>query len=94
MDILFEIAGIIPQLLDGLLITLSICALAAAGAFLLSIPLLIARRSDRRRYRYAALTYITLMRGTPIVILIFLFYFGLPALLNLGRVSAFWVGVV
>ncbi len=94
MDILIEIAEIVPQLLDGLLVTLTICALATVGAFVLSIPLLAARRSPRWWLYRPAIGYITLMRGLPIVILVFLFYFGLPALLGLGRASAFWVGVL
>ena len=94
MDILIEIAEIVPQLLDGLRVTLTICALATVGAFVLSIPLLAARRSPRWWFRQPAIGYITLMRGLPILILIFLFYFGLPALFGLGRVSAFWVGVL
>ena len=91
---LVELGVIVPQLLDGLLTTLSICVLAALGALCLSIPLVAARRSNRLIYRYPATFFITLMRGAPIVILIFLFYFGFPALLGLGRVSAFWVGVL
>ncbi|MCT8973886.1 amino acid ABC transporter permease [Microbaculum marinisediminis] len=94
MDYLVDIFAIIPLLVDGLLITLAVSLLAAAGALILSLPLLGARRSQNRWLRYAATTYIALMRGLPIVILVFLFYFGLPALLGLGRVSAFWVGVV
>ncbi|WP_436643160.1 amino acid ABC transporter permease [Microbaculum sp. FT89] len=94
MDYLVDIFAIIPLLADGLLITLAVSLLAAAGALILSLPLLGARRSHKRWLRYAATTYIALMRGLPIVILVFLFYFGLPALLGLGRVSAFWVGVV
>ena len=94
VNALMEIGGIVPQLLDGLLVTLMICVLAALGALLLSIPLVAARRSSKRRYHYPATVFITLMRGLPIVILIFLCYFGFPALLGLGRVSAFWVGVL
>lgn len=94
LNALTEIAGIVPQLLDGLLVTLSICVLASVCALLLSIPLVAARRSSKRRYYYPATLFITLMRGMPIVILIFLCYFGFPALLGLGRVSAFWVGVL
>ncbi len=94
MDILIEIAEIVPQLLDGLRVTLTICTLATVGAFVLSIPLLAARRSPRWWFCQPAIGYITLMRGLPILILIFLFYFGLPALFGLGRVSAFWVGVL
>jgi His/Glu/Gln/Arg/opine family amino acid ABC transporter permease subunit len=94
LSALTELGGIVPQLLDGFLMTLSISALAAIGALLLSIPLVVARRSSKRRYFYPATFFITLMRGLPIVILIFLCYFGLPALLGIGRVSAFWVGVL
>jgi His/Glu/Gln/Arg/opine family amino acid ABC transporter permease subunit len=94
MDILIEVVEIVPQLLDGLLVTLEICALAAIGACMLSVPLLIARRSRRRWLRQPAIVYVTVMRGLPIVILVFLFYFGLPALFDLGRVSAFNVGVL
>jgi len=94
MGNLIEIVEIVPQLLDGLLVTLAICALATIGAFILAVPLLAARRSTRWWLRQPAIGFITLMRGLPIVILVFLFYFGLPALLDLGRVSAFWVGVL
>jgi len=94
VDYLIEIGEIVPLLLDGLLVTLSICAVATGGAFALAIPLLAARRSGRAWLNRPAIVYITLIRGLPILILVFLFYFGLPALLGLGRVSAFWVGVV
>lgn len=94
LSALATIGGIVPQLLDGLLVTLSICVLAAIGALILSVPLVAARRSSKRRYYYPATLFITLMRGLPIVILIFLCYFGFPALLGIGRVSAFWVGVL
>ncbi len=93
IPILIDVLETVPQLLDGLLVTVMICSLASVGAFLLSIPLLAARRSRVRVLRWSAITYVTVMRGLPIVILVFLFYFGLPALLDLGRVSAFWVGV-
>ncbi len=94
MGYLIGIVEIVPQLLDGLRVTLVICGLATIGAFALAIPLLAARRSRRRWPRGFAIGYISLIRGLPIVILVFLLYFGLPALFELGRVSAFWVGVL
>lgn len=94
MSALADFLEIVPQLLDGLLVTVSICVLATLGALVLSIPLVAARRSTRRRFLYPATLFITLMRGLPIVILIFLFYFGFPAVLGLGRMSAFWIGVL
>ena len=91
---LIDVVEIVPQLLDGLLVTLAICALATAGSYILSVPLLAARRSRRWWLKIPAIGYNTLLRGLPIVVLIFLFYFGLPALFDLGRVSAFWIGVL
>ena len=94
MEYFLGVVEIVPLLLDGLIVTVSICALAAIGALAISIPLLVARRSGHRGLRRLAIGYISLMRGLPIVIFVFLLYFGLPALFGLGRVSAFWVGVV
>lgn len=88
------IAEIIPLLLDGLLVTVSICVLAAVLAMLLAAVLVAARRSQNRWLGAMAVGYITVIRGLPIVILVFLLYFGLPALLGLGRLSAYAIGVV
>ncbi|MGE0846772.1 MAG: amino acid ABC transporter permease [Flavobacteriaceae bacterium] len=93
MEYLAGIIAIIPLLVDGLLLTLAVSLLAATGALALSLPLLGARRSQNPWLRRPATAYIAVMRGLPIVILVFLLYFGLPALLGLGRLSAFWVGV-
>lgn len=94
MDYLVGVAEIVPLLLDGFLITVLICALAALGALAIAVLLLAARRSDYWWLRGLSIGYVTVMRGLPIVVFIFLLYFGLPALLGLGRVSAFWVGVI
>lgn len=84
----------VPLLLDGLLTTLAICGLASILALIGAVAIVGARRSENRWIMACATFYVTLMRGLPIVILVFLFYFGVPALLDLGRVSAFWIGIV
>ena len=94
MDYFVRIVETVPLLLDGLAMTVAICGLATVFAAAASILILTARRSGRRWLAGAVIAYVTLMRGLPIVILVFLLYFGLPALLDLGRVSAFWIGVV
>jgi His/Glu/Gln/Arg/opine family amino acid ABC transporter permease subunit len=94
MDYFVRIVETVPLLLDGLAVTLAICGLATLFAAVASLLILMARRSGRRWLAGAAIVYVTLMRGLPIVILVFLLYFGLPALLDLGRVSAFWIGVL
>lgn len=83
----------IPLLLDGLATTLVICVVAMAGSLLLAVPLVATRRQGGG-VGLAARVYVQLIRALPIVILVFLMYFGVPAALGLGRVSAFWVGVI
>ena len=69
-----------PLLLAGLWTTVSICALAsllavAAGlavALLYSLPL--------RLVQLLCRTYVEVMRGTPILVLLFLLYYGGPAI--------------
>lgn len=93
MDYLVSAVATIPLLLDGLILTVQICALAVLAAPVGAVALLSARRSGRWWLILPARGFISLMRGLPIVVLLFLLYFGIPALLGLGRISAFWVGV-
>ena len=94
MDPIGGVVGVMPHLLDGLWITLQICLCGTLLAAVLSGGLLAMRLSRNPVVRGIALTYVTLIRGLPILILIFLLYFGLPAALGVGRFSAFWVGVL
>lgn len=93
MDVIRAVAETVPLLLDGLWMTTLICAVAMAGALLVATGLVAARRRGGV-IGVAARVYVLVIRGLPIVILVFLMYFGLPAALGLGRVSAFWVGVI
>ncbi|OCW58355.1 amino acid ABC transporter permease [Hoeflea olei] len=94
MEFIVRVLQTLPLLLDGLAATLAICLAGMIAAILLAVPLVLARRSDIGLLQKAAWAWVSLMRGLPIVILVFLLYFGVPALLGLGRVSAFWVGVL
>jgi His/Glu/Gln/Arg/opine family amino acid ABC transporter permease subunit len=93
MTVIASVLHTLPLLLDGLVTTLLICAVAMVGAVLIAVPVVAARRRGGVLGRLAR-AYVLIVRGLPIVILVFLMYFGLPAALGLGRVSAFWVGVV
>lgn len=94
MEFLASVARTTPLLLDGLATTFAICLMGTALAFLTAAPLIMARRSRWRAIQSAAKGWVALIRGLPIVILVFLMYFALPALLGVGRVSAWWVGVI
>jgi His/Glu/Gln/Arg/opine family amino acid ABC transporter permease subunit len=94
MRYLLQGIGTIPLLLDGLVTTIAICGLASGLALIGSVAIVAARRSGLAWLSSLAAVYVTIMRGLPMVILVFLLYFGVPALLELGRISAFWVGTI
>jgi len=81
-----------PFLLRGLLITLEVSALAAALGIILGLLGGIAKLSSFCPVRAAAIAYIEFIRGTPVLVQLFLIYFGLPAFgINL---NSFWAAVV
>jgi polar amino acid transport system permease protein len=67
-------------LLRGLGWTVVLSLLAFAGGGLLGFALALARVYATRPLRILAMLYIKLIQGTPLLILLFLTYFGLPAL--------------
>lgn len=69
-----------PSLLAGFLITLGVAAVAVPMALALGILLLPARMSALAPVRAPAVAYIELMRNTPLLLQIYLIYFGLPLL--------------
>ncbi|MGU3422906.1 amino acid ABC transporter permease [Methylobacterium sp. D54C] len=70
-----------PQHLWFLLIaagwTLALSAIAFVGGGLLGFAVAMARISDNRILRGAAIVYVQVVQGTPLLILLFMIYFGL-----------------
>lgn len=66
-----------PDILDGLIVTLKLLAGSCLVGFLLSVPLAIARVSDNQGISRFARTYSAIFRGTPLLVQIFIFYYGL-----------------
>ena len=60
--------------------TIALSLLAFAGGGLLGFALALARVYAPRPVRAMAMLYIKLIQGTPLLILLFLTYFGLPAM--------------
>jgi His/Glu/Gln/Arg/opine family amino acid ABC transporter permease subunit len=74
------LAGLWPKLVAGFLITLEIAAAATPLALLFGL-LLLAPRMDRRAFISGpTVAFIELMRNTPLLVQIYLIYFGLPVL--------------
>jgi polar amino acid transport system permease protein len=69
-----------PLLLAGLVTTLRICALACVIALFAGLGLALLLRARLLVVRAAARTYVEVMRGTPILVILFLLYYGGPSL--------------
>ncbi|GAA0261485.1 amino acid ABC transporter permease [Cryptosporangium japonicum] len=83
-----------PQLtiLEGFLNTLKAAGIAAVLALLLGVGLATARVSDHAWLRIPSFWFVEVFRAVPLVLLMFLFYYGTP---SLGlRVSPLWAVVL
>jgi polar amino acid transport system permease protein len=80
-----------PAVLNGLWINIQILFFAVIGVALLSILLAVIRTSRSAvmfPLRFLASAYTDLMRGIPIIILLYLIGFGIPGLDLFGRIDA------
>jgi polar amino acid transport system permease protein len=75
-------------LLEGLLITLKISGFAAILAFSIGILLAFMRISSFQFLKDIATVYITIIRGTPLLVQIFIFYFIVATIFDLERFVA------
>ncbi|PYB99502.1 ABC transporter permease [Pseudomonas koreensis] len=79
----------LPKLAQGATLTLELVAIAVFAGLLLAIPLGIARSSKRWYVRSLPYAYIFFFRGTPLLVQLFLVYYGL-AQFDAVRESALW----
>lgn len=82
----------IPLLAEGLVVTLQISAVSAVLGLILGVILGLGALSRSRLIRWLVLAYVDFIRGTPLLIQIFLVFFALPMI---GiRFDEFWAGVI
>lgn len=67
-------------LLQGALWTLVLSAIAMVGGGIVGFAVALARIAPSRTVRLLALGYVGLVQGTPLLVIMFLTFFGLPAL--------------
>jgi glutamine transport system permease protein len=72
----------IPQLLTGAVTTIWITALAVSIGVLIGLVVGLARISGKTWLRALARVYVDAIRGTPLLVQIFIIYLGIPNLLN------------
>ncbi|HEY1996623.1 amino acid ABC transporter permease [Paraburkholderia sp.] len=82
----------LPILAVGLLATLKVCLAAIAIGIVLGFVLGFGALSRFRVVRIAVLAYVDFVRGTPLLVQIFLVYFALPVIgINFNE---YWAGVI
>jgi polar amino acid transport system permease protein len=68
-------------LVDGFLLTLILSGLSCFLATMLAAPLAVARQASSRLCAWPARAYLAFFRNTPLLVQLFFWYFGVPALL-------------
>ncbi len=76
------IPGIMPALLAGAKMTIELAVISVAIGFVIGSLVGIARVSQNRALRVIAGIYVDFIRGTPLLVQLFLVYFGLPTLIG------------
>jgi putative amino-acid transport system permease protein len=74
--------GLLPVLLSYLPLTLQMASIAMVLALIIACLLAVVRVSKIPVLNGAALLFISFFRGTPLLVQLFLFYYGLPQLIN------------
>ena len=89
MDFLAEI---LPYLLRGAVTTIQLTVVSMALALVAGLALALMRLSRSRPLRFLSGAYIEIIRGTPLLVQLFIIYYGLP---QYGiRLEAFAAGVI
>ncbi|MDQ0222157.1 amino acid ABC transporter permease [Streptococcus moroccensis] len=83
----------LPSILEGLPYTLSLSLIGFLLGTVLGFFVALMKMSSLRPLRWLMNTHISLMRGTPLMVLLFLIYFGLPFVgLQLDAITASILG--
>lgn len=77
LEHLSNIAGELPYILQGAFVTLIVVMGALSMGFVIGIPLSLLHVYGSKPVRWAVGLYVWFFRGTPILVLLYLFYFGL-----------------
>ena len=67
----------LPKIIDGAFTTLELMALSLLIGAIIALPVALMRLSDNKLIRWPAYGYIFFFRGTPLLVQIFLVYYGL-----------------
>ncbi len=88
-------------LIKGLWLTLKVSVIAIVIGIFLGVFAGLARISSNPAFRWTVITYVELIRGSPLLVQIFIWYFVIGTLINnllatngLGQIPPLWFGVI
>ncbi len=85
---------ILPELLQGLEVTIQLTAMSLAGGFVLAVPVALVRTYTRGPLNWPATAFVELFRGTPLLVQLYVVYYGLPELgFVLDRLLSAWIAL-
>lgn len=76
----FVINTLLPALWGGFVVTLGLIALTAPFGVLIGAAVAVGRVYGSRPVQFLARAYVTFFKGTPLLLLLFILYFGLPSI--------------
>lgn len=83
----------LPFILSGISMTLAVSLIGMAIGLMLGLVLALLRGSSYWFFRWPARIYISFMRGTPMLVFLFILYFGLPMIgIQLSAIAAASIG--
>lgn len=90
MHILSTIIEALPYILEGTLVTLLLVAGALSVGFCLGVPMAVTQVYAPKPFSRLVSLYVWFFRGVPVLLLLFLFYYGLFGLMGIdvGTVGA------
>ncbi len=97
MEYTFTLRTIYPylgELQQAAWVTLSLSVLAIVISIVIGSGVAVMRRSTRRVLRFLGAAYVEVMRNTPLLVILYIVYFGLPAFgLRLSSFNAALIGL-
>lgn len=91
MEFFKDVATLMPQILDGLKVTVQLFVMTLVLSLPLGLLLSIGRVSKIKPIQWIIHAYLLVFRGTPLMLQLFFFYFGLPfisiSIPNVGEFS-------
>lgn len=86
---------LLPELMQGLVITLQLIACSAPFGLALGIAVAAGRQYGSRVLSRVCEAFVFLIKGTPLILLLFILYFGLPSIgITLSAFTASVIGFV